>query len=383
MAALPKAPFPKWRSFVICLAMFSCAFNMSVLFPFVPVLVEDLGMVEDPRKPGYYAGLMIAAPQLGRILTSVCWGAVADKYGRMPVARISLVMTALTAVAFGVCTNYWLAVALRGLNGLCDFMLGIAKMLITELIDPVHQPRAMSYLGAGWGLAVIIGPTIGGILARPAVNFPDLVSADSFFGQHPYALPNFFTAALCTLGCLGLHTLPEPLLAAKPLCGGWCRHRGAAKGEVTHDGLQVGAADGGGSDEDEEERLLGPDGGSDEESCTDKGEAAGGSSSCVSFCADEKPRLAIAFYTIAMAIEFADPMIMSLWASAPRSSRGLGYSTSEIGSVLAITGLTLIVCQTTIYIPLNKHLGTLGMLRLLVIAQVSGFFQGYLLSSVW
>ena len=45
------------------------------LFPFVPFLVQDLGMVdlgmvEDPRKPGYYAGYLTAAMQLGRLLTS-------------------------------------------------------------------------------------------------------------------------------------------------------------------------------------------------------------------------------------------------------------------------------------------------------------------------
>jgi hypothetical protein len=36
--------------FVICLGMFGCAFNMSVLFPFIPFLVEDLG-APPPRAP--------------------------------------------------------------------------------------------------------------------------------------------------------------------------------------------------------------------------------------------------------------------------------------------------------------------------------------------
>ena len=34
----------------------------------------------------------------------------------------------------GFCGNYWVAVGVRLVNGLCDFMLGAAKMMLTELI---------------------------------------------------------------------------------------------------------------------------------------------------------------------------------------------------------------------------------------------------------
>eukprot|EP01052_Picozoa_sp_SAG31_P018038 SAG31_NODE_1260_length_9073_cov_2.761088_8_plen_121_part_00 len=59
-------------------------------------------------------------------------------------------------------------------------------------------------------------------------------------------------------------------------------------------------------------------------------------------------------------------MLLSLWASAPASAGGLGYNTSLIGSVLAVTGATLIVFQVTIYPSLNRRYGTLGLLRRLV-----------------
>ena len=113
-SAGPGGPFPYYRVAVICLGMFGCAFNMTVVFPFIPVLVEDLGMVEDPRKPGYFAGYLTSAQQLGRVIMSIPWGAVSDKYGRKPVANFSLCMTALTALAFGtflfscLSSNIWL-----------------------------------------------------------------------------------------------------------------------------------------------------------------------------------------------------------------------------------------------------------------------------------
>ena len=102
----------------------------------------------------------------------LCRGAYSDKHGRKSTAYISLITTAVTCVAFGLARNYWLAVALRGINGLCDFMLGTTKMLITELVEPAHQPRAMSYLGACWGTAVIVGPSVGGCQFIRSHRFP-------------------------------------------------------------------------------------------------------------------------------------------------------------------------------------------------------------------
>jgi len=75
------------------------------------------------------------------------------------VATNSVVMTGLTALAFGFCEVYWVVVGIRLLNGLCDCILGTAKMMLTELVEPYHQARAMSYLGACWSIAVIVGPT--------------------------------------------------------------------------------------------------------------------------------------------------------------------------------------------------------------------------------
>ena len=367
----PQGPFPYYTTTVCCLGMFGCAFNMTVVFPFIPRLVEDLGMVEDPRKPGYFAGYLTSAQQLGRILTSIAWGAFADKYGRKPVATISVVMTGLTALAFGFCEIYWLAVAIRLLNGLCDFMLGTTKMMLTELIEPYHQARAMSYMGACWGIAVIVGPTFGGLLARPAAKYPDWIAEDSLLGRYPYALPNLVTASICTVGAILLQTLPESLPGGgKPLCCGRLR---AQQQQQTQSPMSD-AAPGEPREEsdDETESLLNGD--DDEADGSDKDErrssgAAHPAKKC-QFLIDEKPRLSIAFYTVAMFVEFVDPMLLSLWASAPVSAGGLGYDTSQIGTVLAVTGGTLIFFQLLVYPSANRYFGTLGLLRRLVCVQL-------------
>jgi hypothetical protein len=37
-------------------------------------------------------------------------------------------------------------------------------------------------------IEIVLGPFLGGTLARPAVQYPNLIAADGFFGKNPYAL---------------------------------------------------------------------------------------------------------------------------------------------------------------------------------------------------
>jgi hypothetical protein len=43
-------------------------------------------------------------------------------------------------------------------------------------------------------LSSIVGPMVGGALARPVVNFPNLFAAGSIWDRYPYLLPNLFSA---------------------------------------------------------------------------------------------------------------------------------------------------------------------------------------------
>jgi hypothetical protein len=76
-----------------------------------------------------------------------------------------------------------------------------------------------------FNIGVIVGPTIGGILANPAVSYPALFGPNSTFGgedgiwwmKHwPYALPNLMSAifliSACLLVVLGLEEV-SPILS--------------------------------------------------------------------------------------------------------------------------------------------------------------------------
>lgn len=53
-----------------------------------------------------------------------------------------------------------------------------------------------------WCLGSIVGPMIGGTLARPCISYPDLFPRGTIFDQFPYLLPNLFSAGAVLLGVI-------------------------------------------------------------------------------------------------------------------------------------------------------------------------------------
>lgn len=62
----------------------------------------------------------------------------------------------------------------------------------------------------------IIGPMIGGALARPCISYPDLFPPGTIWDRYPYLLPNLFSAATVFIGVIiGFLFLEETHTAKK------------------------------------------------------------------------------------------------------------------------------------------------------------------------
>jgi MFS family permease len=86
--------------------------------------------------------------------------------------QVMLLGLSTTTLLFGFSSSLEMALVVRFVGGLSAGGRELTQVMATELCQgcPEHQAKAMSTNAAMWGLAVIVGPALGGLLARPAIN---------------------------------------------------------------------------------------------------------------------------------------------------------------------------------------------------------------------
>jgi MFS family permease len=102
------------------------------------------------------------------------WGRLSDRVGRRPVLLWSVAGTAVTMASLGLAlvwgrTVLWLFAA-RALSGIATANLGTASAYIADITKPEDRAKGMGLIGMAFGLGFILGPGIGGALARIPVH---------------------------------------------------------------------------------------------------------------------------------------------------------------------------------------------------------------------
>ncbi|KAI3725790.1 hypothetical protein L1987_65583 [Smallanthus sonchifolius] len=296
----------------------------------LPLLkVRDFNIAEKEEDISYYAGFVGSSYMIGRALTSVFWGVVADRYGRKPVILLGTSTVVIFNTLFGFSVNYWMAITTRFFLGFLNGLLGPVKAYACELFPDRYQALALSSISTSWGIGLIIGPALGGFLAQPAEKFPSLVSSDSLFGRFPYLLPCLCISFFALIVTIASFWIPETLHLHK-------------KNEL---------------ESAEEERDEKKD------------------SSLMSLFKNWPLMSSIIVYCVFSLHDMAYTEIFSLWVESPKSLGGLNYSTGDVGTVLSITGVGLLLFQTALYPVVEKIFGPI------VVARISGVLSIPLLTA--
>ena len=203
-------PFDYTSMLALCTGMLAHSVVFTAPLPFVAFMVMDFDMAPNLDTAGYSAGWITGAFMIGRTVSGLPWGMASDKWGRRPCLLMSMFFVALFGLLLGFSTNFATAVVLRLAIGLGNGFMGIAKTCISEIFPRCHELKAFGMLNGVWGLGLIVGPAIGGLLSRPAVQYPHYVSQQSIWGRFPYLLPCLFCSLLAVIAFVCLYVwLPE------------------------------------------------------------------------------------------------------------------------------------------------------------------------------
>ena len=138
--------------------------SISLVVPFMPIFVEQLGIEQD--QVAFYAGLAISVSAVSAALVSPIWGILADKYGRKPMMiRAGLAMTITMGGLAFVPNIYWL-IFLRLLNGVFTGFVPNATALIASQVPKDKSGYALGTLSTGVVAGTLTGPFVGGLVAE-------------------------------------------------------------------------------------------------------------------------------------------------------------------------------------------------------------------------
>jgi MFS family permease len=166
---------PAWRrNLFVCVAgSFTTIVAMTLLLPFLPLYVRELG-VQDPAAVVQWSGIAYGATFFTAALTAPLWGALGDRYGRKSMLiRASLGM-AVAMSLIGLAQNVWQLVGLRLLTGLLGGYSSGSNVLVAAQTPKGRSAWALGVLAAGIMAGNVAGPLLGGIA-------PDLIGIRSTF----------------------------------------------------------------------------------------------------------------------------------------------------------------------------------------------------------
>jgi len=179
--------------------------STSLTFIFITVFVDLLGYgIMLPLLPYYVqaqaggaaiAGALSSVYASAQLFAGPVLGALSDRFGRRPILLICLFGTSLGYLMLGLANSLpliFLAVLIDGLTGA---NLTTAYAYIADVTTSENRARGMGMVGAAFGLGLMAGPALGGLLSKYGLYVPA------------------FTASAIALGnvIFGFFVLPESL----------------------------------------------------------------------------------------------------------------------------------------------------------------------------
>lgn len=148
----------------------------SIVFPLLPFLLASF------NADGRTLGLLAGSYALAQFAATPFIGALSDRFGRRPVIAIcvsgSVLGLGLFAITLsqawpaGAVLPLYLLFGARLIDGVSGGTAATAGAVLADITPPEKRARAFGLIGVAFGLGFIIGPFLGGQLARIAVTVP-------------------------------------------------------------------------------------------------------------------------------------------------------------------------------------------------------------------
>lgn len=142
----------------IMLALFLAALDQTIVGTALPRIVAELNGLE------FYAWVLTAYLVTSTIMTPIS-GKLGDLFGRKPLLLIGMIGFVLASALCGQARDMMQLVAFRGIQGLfAGVLFSSVFASIADIFTIERRTRIQGLFGGIFGIASVVGPTIGGYL---------------------------------------------------------------------------------------------------------------------------------------------------------------------------------------------------------------------------
>lgn len=139
------------------------AFRMLGMFMVLPVLAtygQDL-LGQTP----FLLGVAIGAYGLTQAFLQIPFGMLSDRFGRLPIIYIGLLIFAAGSVVAGMSDSVWGVIAGRILQG-AGAISAAVMALLSDLTREQHRTKAMAMIGISIGISFAVAMVVGPLVTR-------------------------------------------------------------------------------------------------------------------------------------------------------------------------------------------------------------------------
>ncbi|HYF76929.1 MAG TPA: MFS transporter [Symbiobacteriaceae bacterium] len=149
--------------YVLWIGNFLAACSFSLVMPFLPQFIEQLGVHENLYA---WSGWTYAISFVASAIMSPIWGNLADRYGRKPMIIRSGICIGLVYLLMSMVTGPIQLFFLRMLNGALSGFIPSSIALIATNTPEDRVGRYLALFATGTAAGNIMGPMFGGTLAE-------------------------------------------------------------------------------------------------------------------------------------------------------------------------------------------------------------------------
>ncbi|MEI7511817.1 MAG: MFS transporter [Candidatus Peregrinibacteria bacterium] len=180
---------------LILATVFLDVVGIGIALPVLPIYLHDITQSE------FLTSAFFSLYSFFGFLSAPILGAMSDRYGRKPILIGSLFGAVLGWIIFASGFSIWWLIAGRVIAGLASGNISAAQSALSDISqNKAERMQNFGLIGATFGVAFIVGPALGGLLAESSMT-----------------LPFWVTAVLCLLNAIAVvFFFPETHLSRDP-----------------------------------------------------------------------------------------------------------------------------------------------------------------------